>query len=88
VITNVIDFGMNIQEAVSAKRIHHQWQPDDLRYEKDALRKDVVRALERRGWKLRELPTYFGAADAIMVGPDGLLYGGADPRNEDTAVGF
>jgi gamma-glutamyltranspeptidase/glutathione hydrolase len=88
VITNVIDFGMNIQEAVSAKRIHHQWQPDDLRYEKDALRKDVMRALERRGWKLRELPTYFGAADAIMIGADGLLYGGADPRNEDTAVGF
>ncbi len=88
VITNVIDFGMNIQEAVSAKRIHHQWQPDDMRYEKDALRKDVIRALERRGWKLRELPGYFGAADAIMVGADGLLYGGADPRNEDAAVGF
>lgn len=88
VITNVIDFGMNIQEAVSAKRIHHQWQPDDMRYEKDALRKDVIRALERRGWKLRELPAYFGAADAIMVGADGLLYGGADPRNEDAAVGF
>ncbi|MCS7012067.1 MAG: gamma-glutamyltransferase [Chloroherpetonaceae bacterium] len=88
VITNVIDFGMNIQEAVSAKRIHHQWLPDELRYEKDALRKDVIRALERRGWKLRELPSYYGAADGILVGDDGWLYGGADPRNEDAAVGF
>lgn len=88
VITNVIDFGMNIQEAVSAKRVHHQWMPDELRYEKDALRKDVIWALERRGWKLRELPNYYGAADGILVGDDGWLYGGADPRNEDAAVGF
>ena len=45
IISNVIDYGMTIQEAVDAPRVHHQWIPDTLLYEKRALQADVVRNL-------------------------------------------
>jgi gamma-glutamyltranspeptidase / glutathione hydrolase len=90
VVVNVVDHWMNIQEAVSAPRIHHQWMPDELRFEDLGLARDVVRNLETRGWEVRETSTW-GAADGITVqyGNDGrVYYGGADPRGEDVAVGY
>ncbi len=87
-ITNVIDFGMNVQEAVSAKRVHHQWMPDVMMTEKNLLTTDVRLGLEKRGWKILDRGTYSGAMNAIMIGADGLLYGGADPRGENAAVGY
>ena len=66
VILNVIDHGMNIQEAVSAPRIHHQWLPDVLRAEEFALAKDAVRNLELRGWNV-ESGGDWGRADGIVV---------------------
>nr|BCW99998.1 MAG: gamma-glutamyltransferase [Bacteroidota bacterium] len=88
ILVNVIDFGMNIQEAIDASRFHHQWLPDVLYYEKRGLPRDVVENLRRRGWQVVERSGYSGRADGILVGPDGRLYGGADPRGEDTAVGY
>lgn len=103
VITNVIDFGMDIQEAVSAGRIHHQWLPDVMEYETGTLAPDVVRNLERRGWTV-ESDSPWGRADAIRVRyqapaaiPVGevavqestaVRYGGADPRGGDKAAGY
>ena len=90
VILNVIDHGMNIQQAVSAGRVHHQWQPDVLEYEPLALARDVQENLHARGWEL-EIDGPWGRADGIVVRyvPDGvLLEGGADPRGEDVAVGY
>ncbi|HYY96981.1 MAG TPA: gamma-glutamyltransferase, partial [Pyrinomonadaceae bacterium] len=52
VITNVVDFDMNIQQAIDAPRIHHQWLPDELVYEPYGLSADTFRALEQRGHKL------------------------------------
>ena len=91
VITNVIDYGMDIQEAVAARRFHHQWLPDDLQFERgfpDA----QLGILSEMGWTTRVIST-FGAADAIMVEYDQegnrTLFGGADPRREtDIAVGY
>ena len=90
VIANVIDHGMNIQEAVAAPRIHHQWLPDVLYYEAQALSEDARHGLERRGWTL-SANNAWGRADGIVVRRDteGVLYrGGADPRGDDAAVGY
>ena len=90
VMLNVIDHDMNIQEAVAAPRIHHQWLPDVLFYEAQALSEDARDGLERRGWMLDNNGAW-GRADGIVVRRDaeGALYqGGADPRGEDAAVGY
>lgn len=86
-ILNVVDFGMNMQEAVSAPRFHHQWLPDEVATEKDAISKPVRHALTTTGYKLVGRRA-IGRVDAILVSPDGTLQGGADPRGDDVAVGY
>ncbi len=66
VILNVIDHGMDIQEAVGAARVHHQWLPDQLWHERYGMARDVERALEQRGWTVAENGTW-GRADGITV---------------------
>ena len=88
-ILNVVDFGMNVQEAVDAPRFHHQWLPDELRYERRGLSPDTITLLEQRGHRLVARPRQ-GAAQAIAVDAEtGILEGGADPRRPDsTAAGY
>jgi gamma-glutamyltranspeptidase / glutathione hydrolase len=86
-ILNVIDHGMGMQEAVAARRFHHQWLPDVIVSETDALSADVKTALEGMGHAFREAGN-IGRVDAILVLPDGSLEGGADPRGDDTAIGY
>ncbi len=86
-IMNVIDHGMNMQEAVVAKRIHSQWVPDIVANEKGALSKDDSIALVGMGHTFR-MRNSIGRVDAILVRPDGKLEGGADPRGDDKAVGY
>ena len=52
-IVDVVDFGMNAQEAIDAPRFHHQWLPDRIDYEKYGLSPDTTAELERRGHTLR-----------------------------------
>jgi gamma-glutamyltranspeptidase/glutathione hydrolase len=88
VISNVIDFGMNVQEAVDAPRVHHQWIPDTLLYEKRGLAADVVRNLGSMGYVLQEIDATANA-EAFMVDADGhWLLGGPDPREEGFALGY
>ena len=87
VIMNVIDHGMNIQTAVSAPRIHHQWLPDEIRIEQ-GISADTVRLLEGRGHKV-VTNSAMGAIQSIMIGEDDTLYGGADPRRStSSAMGY
>lgn len=87
VIMNVIDHGMNIQTAVSAPRIHHQWLPDEIRIEQ-GINPDTVRLLESRGHKVVS-KSAMGAIQSIMIGEDGTLFGGADPRRStSSAMGY
>ncbi|MGO1503033.1 MAG: gamma-glutamyltransferase, partial [Marinobacter sp.] len=65
VIMNVIDHGMNIQTAVSAPRIHHQWLPDEIRIEQ-GISPDTVRLLESRGHKVVS-KSAMGAIQSIMI---------------------
>jgi gamma-glutamyltranspeptidase/glutathione hydrolase len=86
-ILNVLDFGMDVQQAVSAPRIHHQWQPDRLFVESD-LSADVVQGLEHRGHAV-ERAAPWSAAEAIWLDPDtGWRHGGSDPRRDGLALGY
>jgi gamma-glutamyltranspeptidase/glutathione hydrolase len=67
-IVNVIDYGMSIQEAVDAPRIHHQWMPDSVAVEPFALSRDTERLLVERGYAL-QAQTPWGGVEAIMVAP-------------------
>ncbi|MBI2718215.1 MAG: gamma-glutamyltransferase [Rhizobiales bacterium] len=68
VIVNVVDYGMNIQEAVDAPRIHHQWLPDQISAEPFALSPDTKSILTGMGYKIVEQSPW-GAAEAILIGP-------------------
>ena len=86
-LLNVIDHGMGMQESVNAKRVHHQWYPDEIRVETDALTENVKTDLEQLGHQLR-MTDKIGRMDCILVLPDGRLEGGADPRGDNTALGY
>lgn len=86
-ILNVIEFEMSMDEAVSAPRFHHQWKPDQIMVEKDAISKENRAILEAMGHEIKERGN-IGRVDAILVKPDGKLEGGADPRGDDHAAGF
>ena len=86
-ILNVIAHDMNMTEAVHAKRIHHQWKPDDIQPESGAITPEVRKALEAMGHKIAPRNS-IGRVDAILILPDGSLEGAADPRGDDWAGGF
>ncbi len=77
VIMNVVDHGLNIQSAVAAPRIHHQWLPDQLRIE-EGLSPDTIKGLQDMGHEVKQ-KSAMGAIQSIMIS-DGMMYGGADPR--------
>lgn len=88
-ILNVIDHGMDIQAAVDAPRIHHQWLPDTVYLEPFALSKDTRKTLEDRGYHFTD-DELWGAAEAILADPEtGMLKGANDDRRPaGEAVGY
>jgi len=87
-ILNVIEFDMGMQESVSSSRFHHQWLPDLIYFEHSF---DTVpfASLRQKGYLIdNEDYGTIGRVDAILVIEDGRLEGGADPRGDDSAVGF
>ena len=86
-ILNVIDFNMGMQEAVDAKRFHHQWLPDALIVEKNTLEDDVRENLNNLGHKIIERNS-IGRMDCILIKNDGSLEGGADKRGDNIAIGY
>jgi len=93
-ISNIIDFGMTVTQAVNAPRLHHQHLPDRIDYERASLSAETILALEAMGHKLRdsydpkELYPYIGDVQAIMVLPNGTLQGASDPRRGGSAIGY
>ena len=92
VVVNVIDFDMDIADAIAAPRIHHQWLPNVLRIEKYGTTKDTQRLLEMMGHRVQFgfSSRGQGSAMGIVINPKtGLRLGAADPRAPDgAAVGF
>jgi gamma-glutamyltranspeptidase/glutathione hydrolase len=87
VILNVIDHGMNIQTAVSAPRMHHQWLPDEIRIEQ-GISPDTVRLLQERGHTVVG-GSAMGAIQSILIDEQGIRHGGADPRRStSSAMGY
>ena len=87
-ILNVQEYHMTMQEAVSKPRFHHQWLPDNIKFEPN-FDKSIFPKLEKLGYKIDQTNApVIGKVDAILVLPNGKLEGGADPRGDDTAVGF
>lgn len=86
IVLNIVDFGLNAAEAAEAPRIHHQWRPDQIDFER-GISVDTLRLLEARGHKLR--PTRaFGSAQTIHRAR-GILMGAADSRQRGTgAIGY
>lgn len=92
VIVNVIDFQMDIAEAIAAPRIHHQWLPNRLNIEKFGASPDTIRLLQMMGHDVRisNSSRSQGSAMGILVNPQtGLRTAAADPRAADgAAVGY
>ncbi len=88
VISNVLDHGMDIAQAVLAPRVHHQHLPDQIHCELGGLTPDTRAGLEALGHKVKEREELSGDVEAIRVLPDGSLEGLADPRRGGTALGF
>ena len=86
-IINVIDYGMDIQAAVDAPRIHHQWKPNKLRIEAD-YRVDTSMLLAL-GHQIEKKGSWSLAHGIIFEVNTGIIYGGADRRNQDSlAIGW
>ena len=85
-ILNVIDFNMGMQEAVDAKKFHHQWLPDFLIIEKNTLNSDLKNNLLKIGHKINERSS-LGRMDCILIENE-VLEGGADKRGDNTAIGY
>jgi gamma-glutamyltranspeptidase/glutathione hydrolase len=85
VLLNVVDFRMNIQDAVDRPRFHHQWKPDTLSME-EGFSPDTVDLLRRRGHQVAPIGGV-AVVEAILA-TDGWLEGGTDRRGHGKAAGY
>ena len=95
ILMGVVDYGMNIQEAVNAPRFHQQWLPDVASVE-EGFSPEIVKKLESMGHHIEfgEMDSgvrepYWSDGECIMVDPKrGDRLGASDKRNNGRAVGF
>ncbi len=87
VMLNVIDFGMNVQEAIDYPRFHHQWKPDKLEFEK-GFSPDTIALLKAKGHNIDDArPVVVARVEAILI-DNGWLQGGQDGRGSGKASGY
>jgi len=88
IMIGVIDFGLDLQQAVNAPRFHHQWMPDQIYVERIGFSPDTIKLLEARGHKVKQ-EGYWSDGECIAVDPKtGERLGASDGRNGGKAVGF
>lgn len=88
ILMGVVDYGLDIQQAVNAPRFHHQWEPDAIFVEGVGISPDTIKLLEARGHKVRT-QGYWSDGECIAIDPKtGERLGAADGRNGGKAVGF
>jgi gamma-glutamyltranspeptidase/glutathione hydrolase len=88
-LMGIVDYGLNIQQAVNAPRFHDQWMPDQIEVEATGISPDTLGLLEHMGHKIEMARGYWGDAECIAVDEKtGELLGASDGRNDGKAVGF
>ena len=87
VIINVLDYNMNVSEAVDTGRFHHQWLPDWISMESNSIDSLILNELKLMGHEFRER-TSIGSVNAIHILPDGKIEGSADRRGYNSACGY
>jgi gamma-glutamyltranspeptidase / glutathione hydrolase len=89
VIVNVIDYGMNLQQAINVPRFHHQWLPDEVYWESGSLPDALRTSLEGMGYHFRSKPEDIGDAAGVMIDPKtGERLGASDWRRGGKPAGF
>jgi gamma-glutamyltranspeptidase/glutathione hydrolase len=88
ILMGVIDYGLDIKQAVNAPRFHHQWEPDQIYIESTGLSPDTIKLLQERGHKIRQ-ENYWSDGECIAVDlKSGELLGASDGRGGGRAVGY
>ena len=88
IVINVIDHGMDIQQAIDAPRVHHQWMPDEILIEPYGMSPDTMNILLGEGHKFAAKSGYVASATGIMIDNDGIRLGAIDSRSDGEAVGY
>jgi gamma-glutamyltranspeptidase / glutathione hydrolase len=86
IVLGVVDFDMNVQEAIDAPRINHQWLPDVILHEPFGLSSDTAEALRALGHRVEERPAGEWSRAHGVAYKDGMLEGGSDRRKPDGAA--
>jgi len=88
ILMGVIDYGLDIKQAVNAPRFHHQWEPDQIYIESTGLSPDTIKLLQARGHKIKQ-ETYWSDGECIALDlKSGELLGASDGRGGGRAVGY
>lgn len=90
ILMGVVDYGLDIQQAVDAPRFHNQWLPDETTVENKRFSPDTLRLLESKGQTINQRHSYWGDAECILIDPKtGERLGGHDLRQDyGKAAGF
>ncbi|MCX6167862.1 MAG: gamma-glutamyltransferase [Ignavibacteriales bacterium] len=87
-VMNVINFNMSIYDAIAAPKIHHQWFPDQIDFEKPALSDETYKDLVSLGYKLNEVKSLGRLEGIIIDSSTKTFYGASDPRGFGKAAGW
>ncbi len=87
VVLNVLEFGMNMQQAVEFPRFHHQWQPEKTNFESARFPNDQLGRLKLKSYDFNPVGG-IGLVEGILILPNKILQGGADSRGDDTVKGY
>jgi gamma-glutamyltranspeptidase/glutathione hydrolase len=87
VVLNVLEMKMNMQQAVEFPRFHHQWLPEQTRFESKRFSEDQLLRLKSKGYDFGPSPS-IGLVEGILILPSGKRQGGADSRGDDTVSAY
>ena len=87
ILVNIIDFGMNIEDAVQSPRFHHQWLPDIIFYEKNGFSLETLDDLNQRGYNVQEKQS-IGEANCIQINSDDIKFSTSDARRGASAKAY
>ncbi len=88
-IINMVDHDMNIQQAIDAPRIHHQWLPDEILHEPYGMNSDTLKVLEKFGHNFAGKPGYSASLTGIAIEEKtNVRLGAIDSRSDGEAVGY